>query len=129
MLDRYFENEGGDSKGVIELCALQFDAVQALDTDLLQFRINTPERVFELLAPSFRERERWVAAIQWALNAERAREIYGDGRKYQDIREKEEGLYVVVSVTNVPGSDSRKTYYEIRIRHQRRITSVTKRYR
>lgn len=127
--NRYFKHEGGDTKGVIELRGLAFEAVRKLETDMLQFWITTPDRVFQLLAPSFRERERWVAAIHWALDAERAREMYGDGTKYQEMRTKEEGMYVVLSVTNVAGDDPNKVYYEIRVRNNRRITSVTKRYR
>jgi hypothetical protein len=129
VLDRYFEHEGGDQKGVVELGGLGFDAVQASATDLLQFCVNTPDRSFELLASSFWEREHWVAAIHWAMDAERAREIYGDGTKYQEIRAKEEDMYVVLSVTTVQGEHAGKTYYEIRVRHRRRITSVIKRYR
>jgi hypothetical protein len=129
LLDRYFEHEGGDSKGVVELDSLDFDAVHAVSHDLLQFRINTPDRVFELLASSFCERERWIAAIHWAMDAERARKIYGDGTKYQEIRAKEEDMYVVLSVTNVKGEDPAKTYYEITVRHKRHLTSMIKRYR
>lgn len=103
--------------------------MQKSATDLLHFRIQTPDRAFELLASSFWEREHWVAAIHWALDAERAREEYGDGTKYQEIRAKEEDMYVVLSVTTVDGEDKGKTYYEITVRHRRRITSVIKRYR
>ena len=127
--DRYFEHEGGDPKGVVELDGLDFDAVQKSSTDLLQFWIQTPDRAFELLASSFWERERWVAAIRWALDAERAREEYGDGTQYQEIRSKEEEMYVVLSVTTVDGEDQGKTYYEITVRHRRRHTSIIKRYR
>ena len=102
--------------------------MQASTTNLLQFCINTQigpstSRVVLLGARA------QVAAVHWALDAERARAIYGDGTKYQEIRAKEEDMYVVLSVTTVEGEDPGKTYYEIRVRHRRRITSVVKRYR
>jgi hypothetical protein len=131
----YFEREGGDSKGFVDLSGLTFDAVRPFTTDNMQFQIVTSAgRTFDLLAPSYRDRQRWAAAIHWAIDPVRAREEYGDGKKYQEWREEEEGMYVVLSVTQAaagPGEDASsktKTYYEVRVRHHRRITSVSKRY-